>query len=167
MTTQPNPSVQVSTSFGDFSLELYPQQAPFTVANFLQYVEDEFYHGTVFHRIIVGFMIQGGGFLPGLKQKSTRAPIVNEAKNGLHNQPYTIAMARTSVVDSATAQFFINVADNAFLNHSNRDFGYCVFGGVTAGHAVIDRIAGVSTHSTGGMSDVPVNDILIHSMKRC
>src|SRR5690606_313311 len=129
-----------SSDLGEIRIELFEQEAPVTVANFLQYVDDGFYDGTIFHRVIPGFMIQGGGFTPEMEQKQTRAPIRNEADNGLSNDTYTIAMARTSVVDSATAQFFINVADNDFLNHGSRDFGYAVFGKVVGGEDVVKKV---------------------------
>jgi len=156
--------VRLTTSKGDITLELDAGKAPETVANFLDYVREGHYANTVFHRVIKGFMIQGGGFEPGLKQKPTRAPIRNEASNGLSNDRYTIAMARTSEPHSATAQFFINVADNEFLNHtapSGQGWGYCVFGKVAAGTDVIDDIVKVRTVKQGFHSDVPEEDIVI------
>ena len=156
--------VRLTTSMGDITLELDAEKAPETVANFLQYVRDGFYSNTIFHRVIKGFMIQGGGFEPGLKQKSTLSPIANEAANGLTNARYTIAMARTSEPHSATAQFFINVADNDFLNHtapSGQGWGYCVFGKVIEGSEVVDSIVKVRTIKQGFHADVPEEDIVI------
>lgn len=161
-----NPVVALETSLGEIRIELFEQEAPVTVANFLQYVDDGFYDGTIFHRVIPGFMIQGGGFTPEMEQKQTRAPIRNEADNGLSNDTYTIAMARTSVVDSATAQFFINVADNDFLNHGSRDFGYAVFGKVVGGEDVVKKVATVETGVMFGMRDVPRETVSILSAKR-
>jgi len=161
-----NPKVILDTSAGAITLELYADKAPITVENFLKYVDDKHYDGTIFHRVIADFMVQGGGFTADMKQKPTREPIKNEAKNGLQNEPYTVAMARTQVVDSATSQFFINVADNVFLNHGGRDFGYCVFGKVVAGEAVVDTIAECSTSTKAGMKDVPVETITIKSARR-
>lgn len=161
--------VKLSTSSGEIVIELDEEKAPATVENFLQYVDDGFYNGTVFHRVINGFMIQGGGFEPGMKQKPTRDPIANEAENGLKNDAYTIAMARTSDVNSATAQFFVNVANNDFLNFSAptpQGFGYCVFGKVVDGQDVIDKIKGVETGSAGFHSDVPVEDVVIERAER-
>jgi len=161
--------VRLSTSNGDIVLELDEKNAPETVKNFLGYVDSGFYNGTVFHRVIDGFMIQGGGFEPGMKQKPTREPIANEASNGLKNEAYTIAMARTSDVDSATAQFFINVAKNDFLNFSAptpQGFGYCVFGKVTDGRDVVDTIKSVETGSSGFHRDVPVEDVVIERAER-
>jgi peptidyl-prolyl cis-trans isomerase B (cyclophilin B) len=156
--------VKLHTSKGVITLELDAEKAPVTVENFLQYVRDGFYDGTIFHRVIDGFMIQGGGFEPGLSQKPTRAPIKNEAANGLKNDAYTIAMARTSVPDSATAQFFINVANNSFLNFTAptpQGYGYAVFGSVTEGKEVVDAIKKIRTGSRAGHQDVPVEDIII------
>ncbi|MDM0012072.1 peptidylprolyl isomerase [Variovorax sp. J22P168] len=158
------PRVKFVTSAGDFVVELAPAKAPKTVENFLQYVKDKQYDGTVFHRVIDGFMIQGGGFTPDLKQKATRAAIPLEAKSGLKNDKYTIAMARTSDPNSATAQFFINVKDNAMLDAPNPDgHGYAVFGKVVSGADVVDKIRAVRTGSKGGMQDVPVDPITIQS----
>ncbi len=159
-----NTRVRLSTSLGDITLELDTQKAPQTVENFLSYVDAGFYDGTVFHRVIDGFMVQGGGFEPGLKQKSSRAPIRNEASNGLTNDAYTVAMARTSDPHSASAQFFINVKDNDFLNHSApsaQGWGYCVFGRVVEGKEVVDKIKRVKTGSRGFHQDVPVEDVMI------
>ncbi len=156
--------VLLATSAGDITLELDAEKAPKTVANFLEYVKSGHYDGTIFHRVIDGFMIQGGGFEPGMKQKPTGKPVENEAANGLRNDRYTIAMARTSDPHSATAQFFINVADNAFLNHSAptaQGWGYCVFGRVVEGQDVVDRIRAVATGRSGMHSDVPNQDVLI------
>jgi len=156
--------VNLHTNLGVISIELNAEQAPETTKNFLDYVESGHYAGTVFHRVINGFMIQGGGFAPGMTQKPSKAPIKNEATNGLTNDCYTIAMARTSDPHSATAQFFINVADNGFLNHrapSGDGWGYCVFGRVVQGQDVVDRIKAVKTATRGFHNDVPVEDIII------
>ncbi|HTP40353.1 MAG TPA: peptidylprolyl isomerase [Steroidobacteraceae bacterium] len=159
--------VRFETSLGDFTLDLDAEKAPITVANFLEYVDEGFFDGLIFHRVIPGFMIQGGGFAPDMKQKKTRAPIRNEAKNGLRNERGTIAMARTSVVDSATAQFFINLVDNGFLDHAGpANFGYAVFGRVVEGLDTIDRIAKERTGRRDGHDDVPVNDVVIRSVTR-
>jgi peptidyl-prolyl cis-trans isomerase A (cyclophilin A) len=161
---QTSPRVKLSTSAGDIVVELYPDKAPRTVENFLQYVKDKHYDGTVFHRVIDGFMIQGGGFTPELRQKPTRAPIPLEAKNGLKNDKYTIAMARTSAPDSATAQFFINVKNNDALNAPSPDgHGYAVFGKVVSGADVVDKIRAVRTGGKGPMQDVPVEPVTILS----
>jgi peptidyl-prolyl cis-trans isomerase B (cyclophilin B) len=156
--------VILHTSHGDVTLELDAENAPATVTNFLQYVRDGHYDNTVFHRVIDDFMIQGGGFTPGMNQKPTRAPVANEAGNGLKNDRYTVAMARTSDPHSATAQFFINVADNAFLNYkgpSPLGWGYCVFGRVVGGKDIVDRIKGVATGNSGGHQNVPREDVVI------
>lgn len=156
--------VRLKTNFGDIVLTLDKEKAPLTSENFLTYVKDGFYDQTIFHRVIDGFMIQGGGFTVGMQQKSTRAPIENEAANGLSNNRYTVAMARTSDPHSATAQFFINVKDNDFLNFTSADrqgFGYCVFAQVSEGQDVVDRIKGVKTGNHLGHGDVPVEDIII------
>mgnify|MGYP001378645675 CR=1 FL=1 len=156
--------VKLHTNFGTIVLELDAAKAPETVKNFLAYVESGHYDNTVFHRVIDGFMIQGGGFEPGMNQKPTNAPIQNEAANGLKNDRYTVAMARTGDPHSATAQFFINVKDNAFLNHtapSGQGWGYCVFGKVVEGMDVVDKIKGVKTGSKGFHQDVPADDVLI------
>ncbi len=158
--------VVLSTSEGDITLELYQDKAPITVSNFLAYADARFYDDTIFHRVIPNFMIQGGGFVATLQQKPTNAPIKNEAANGLKNDRGTIAMARTPIVDSATAQFFINVKNNDFLNNGARDFGYAVFGKVTAGLDVVDKIAAVQTSQQRGMGDVPVKPVTIKSVKR-
>lgn len=159
-------SVKLVTNFGDIVIEMNEAKAPVTVENFLQYVRDGHYNGTIFHRVINGFMIQGGGFEPGMKQKDTRDPIKNEADNGLKNDIYTIAMARTPDPHSASAQFFINVGDNDFLNFTSPDprgYGYAVFGKVTAGQDVVDSIRQVKTGSKGFHQDVPVDDVVIQS----
>jgi peptidyl-prolyl cis-trans isomerase B (cyclophilin B) len=156
--------VRLHTNFGIIELELDPERAPETSKNFLAYVESGFYSNTVFHRVINGFMIQGGGFEPGMRQKPTRSPIKNEAGNGLKNERYTIAMARTSDPHSASSQFFINVSDNGFLNHTapNADgWGYCVFGKVVEGREIVDKVKSVKTGKRGSHSDVPVEDVLI------
>lgn len=156
--------VRLHTNFGIIDLELDPERAPETAKNFLAYVESGFYSNTVFHRVIDGFMIQGGGFEPGMRQKPTRSPIKNEAGNGLKNGRYTIAMARTSDPHSASSQFFINVSDNGFLDHtapSADGWGYCVFGKVVQGREIVDKIKGVKTGKRGFHSDVPVEDVLI------
>lgn len=160
-----NPRVKLETNMGDIVIELDAAKAPKTAANFLDYVKDGFYNGTVFHRVMDGFMIQGGGFEPGLKQKPTKAPIDNEANNGLKNDKYTIAMARTNDPHSATAQFFINVADNDFLNHTaptSNGWGYAVFGKVTSGMDVVDKIKGVKTGNSGFHQNVPAQDVTIN-----
>ena len=163
-----NPSVEFETSQGNFTVELYPEKAPKTVANFLQYVKDGFYENTIFHRVISRFMIQGGGFERDLTEKNTRAPIANESNNGLLNESGTIAMARTMDPDSATAQFFVNLADNQFLNYTSPDpeqIGYCVFGKVTSGFEVVQKIGLTPTTSMGRNSDVPIKSIAIKSVK--
>lgn len=164
--SEPLPQVRFVTSEGAFTLQLRPDVAPATVSNFLQYVDDGYYSDTVFHRVIPGFMIQGGGFTEDLNQKSTRDPIVNEASPTLPNLRGTISMARTNAPDSATSQFFINVADNDFLNAGVRGPGYAVFGKVTEGMGVVDRIAGVETTRMRGMADVPVAPVIIQSVSR-
>ncbi|WP_175776867.1 peptidylprolyl isomerase [Burkholderia anthina] len=156
--------VELHTNHGVIKLELDAEKAPKTVENFLNYVKKGHYDGTVFHRVINGFMIQGGGFEPGLKQKPTDAPIDNEANNGLKNNNYTVAMARTNDPHSATAQFFINVNDNDFLNHSSptpQGWGYAVFGKVVEGQDVVDKIKGVKTGNAGFHQDVPADDVVI------
>ena len=158
--------VKLHTNHGIITLELDAEKAPKTVENFLQYVRDGFFDGTVFHRVIDGFMIQGGGFEPGLKQKTTRDPIKNEADNGVSNKAYTVAMARTPDPHSASSQFFINVADNDFLDFSSptpQGWGYCVFARVVEGKEVVDQIRKVATGSRGMHDDVPVEDVIIKS----
>lgn len=161
------PVVELDTSMGKIKIELDAKKAPLTVKNFLAYVEDKHYDGVIFHRVIPNFMIQGGGFVPGMKEKKTRAPIKNESSNGLLNKRGTIAMARTSEPDSASAQFFINVKDNNFLDRENaRDkVGYAVFGRVIDGMDVVDKIRAVETGERGGHEDVPVKDVVIRSVR--
>ena len=162
------PSVEFETSQGNFTVELYPEKAPKTVANFLQYVKDGFYENTIFHRVISRFMIQGGGFERDLTEKNTRAPIANESNNGLLNELGTIAMARTMDPESATAQFFVNLADNQFLNYTSPDpeqIGYCVFGKVTSGFEVVQKIGLSPTTTMGRNADVPIKSITIKSVK--
>lgn len=162
-----NPRVLLKTTKGDIVLELEPGKAPATVENFLGYVRDGFYDGTVFHRVINGFMIQGGGLNADLEPKETKAPVENEADNGLLNEAYTVAMARTMDPHSATAQFFINVKDNDFLNHSSKSmqgWGYCVFGRIVEGEEVLEKIRAVPTTSRAGHQDVPVDTVIIESV---
>jgi len=157
-------SVVLHTNHGDITLELDAENAPASTANFLQYVRDGHYNNTLFHRVIPGFMIQGGGMEPGMKQKPTRKPVANEATNGVKNRNYTVAMARTSEPHSATAQFFINVADNDFLDYTSpsaNGWGYCVFGKVVGGKEVVDKIKAVPTATTGFHQNVPQTDVLI------
>ena len=161
-----NPHVVINTSFGEIELELEAEKAPITVNNFLDYVDAERYDGTIFHRVIANFMIQGGGFDRYMQQKATKAAIKNEADNGLKNTRGTVAMARTQAPDSATMQFFINHADNDFLDHSSRDFGYAVFAKVVRGMDVVDQIAQVKTSSYGMHQNVPIDPIVIKSIKR-
>jgi len=159
-----NPQVKFTTTMGDFVVELYPDKAPKTVANFLDYVKKGHYNGTTFHRVIPNFMVQGGGFGPGFKEKETSVPIQNEADNGLKNMNGTIAMARTGEPHSATAQFFINTKDNDFLNHTGknpRGWGYAVFGKVVQGMDVVKKIEGVPTGQVGPYGDVPKTDVVI------
>jgi len=156
--------VKLHTNLGDITIELNAEKAPETVKNFLDYVSSGFYDGTIFHRVINNFMVQGGGFEPGMKQKPTKAPIQNEAANGLKNDNYTVAMARTGDPHSATAQFFINAADNGFLNYTAPDaqgYGYCVFGKVVEGKEVVDAIRKVKTGNRSGFQDVPMEDVII------
>ena len=157
--------ITIKTNYGDFSIELNEEKAPITVKNFLNYVEKGFFTGTIFHRVIDGFMIQGGGFDKDMMQKETDTPIRNEANNGLKNAPYTIAMARTSDPDSASSQFFINVANNSFLDYPGQDgAGYCVFAKVVSGTEVIDLIGKAKTGSSGGHQDVPTEAIMIEEV---
>ncbi|HEV3256863.1 MAG TPA: peptidylprolyl isomerase [Gemmataceae bacterium] len=163
-----NPVVVIDTSMGKIKVELNADKAPKTVKNFLGYVDDKFYDGTIFHRVIPKFMIQGGGFKPGMKEKETKAAIKNESDNGLSNKRGTIAMARTGQPDSATAQFYINVVDNAGLDRANADdgVGYCVFGKVIDGMDVVDKIKDVETETKGNdFKDVPVKDVIIKSVR--
>jgi peptidyl-prolyl cis-trans isomerase A (cyclophilin A) len=161
-----NPRVLLTTSLGEIELELEAEKAPISVENFIGYVESGFYDGTVFHRVIPGFMIQGGGFGEGLNQKATKAPIKNEADNGLHNVRGTVAMARTQNVNSATSQFFINHRDNDFLDHGSRDFGYAVFAKVVRGMDVVDQIAQVPTGNRSMMQNVPLTPVKIITAKK-
>ncbi|HJV81352.1 peptidylprolyl isomerase [Noviherbaspirillum sp.] len=158
------PHVSLKTNMGEIVLELYPEKAPKSVDNFLQYVKSGHYNGTIFHRVINNFMIQGGGFDKDMKQKPTNPPIENEAKNGLKNEPYTVAMARTSAPHSASAQFFINVKNNSFLDYPSQDgWGYAVFGKVVKGTDVVDKIKTVQTSNQGMFQDVPVKPVIIES----
>jgi peptidyl-prolyl cis-trans isomerase A (cyclophilin A) len=160
-----NPKVAIDTSHGKIVAELLPDKAPVSVKNFLDYVADGTYNGTIFHRIIPTFMIQGGGFTPDMSKKPTKAPIKNEATNGLSNERGTLAMARTNVVDSATNQFFINVVDNVGLDYKNpNDYGYAVFGKVIEGMEVVDKIKAVPTTTKGFLRDVPVEPVIINSI---
>ena len=158
--------IRFETSHGPFTVELFPKEAPATVENFLRYVDERFFDGTVFHRIVPGFVLQGGGLTADLRSKQTRAPIKNEAKNGLKNARGSLSMARTSEIDSATSQFFVNLSDNDFLDHGPRDYGYAVFGRVTDGMDVIDKIARVSTGKRSGYQDAPLEDVVIVSARR-
>ena len=160
-----NPVVIMSTSKGDIKIELFKDKAPISVENFLSYAGDGYYDGTIFHRVIPNFMVQGGGFTPDFSQKPTKSPIKNEAKNGLKNERGTLAMARTQVVDSATSQFFINLADNSFLDNGVRDYGYAVFAKVIGGMDVVDAIAAVETGNNGMYGDVPQEEVIIKSVK--
>ena len=156
----------INTSKGNIIIETYPEKAPITVKNFESYVNKDFYNATIFHRVIDGFMIQGGGFTKDMSQKQTDAPIKNEADNGLKNKKYSIAMARTSIPDSATSQFFINVKDNDFLDYAGQGgAGYCVFGKVIEGQDVVDKIAKLKTRVKNGMGDVPIKTVKINSIK--
>lgn len=157
--------ITIETSHGDIVVELFEEKAPLSSANFRQYAADGFFDDTVFHRVIPNFMIQGGGMTEDLSPKKTRAPIRNEAANELKNVRGTLAMARTSQVDSATSQFFINLRDNGFLDHGGRDYGYAVFGRVTEGMDVVDVIAGVQTGRRGGHDDVPLEPVVIRKMR--
>lgn len=168
-TTQAPAAVVIATSMGDITAELWPDKSPLTVSNFFQYVDAGFYDGLIFHRVMPGFMIQGGGFTPDMNQKGTRPPVKNEACADVANKRGTLAMARTSMIDSATSQFFINLVDNGFLNHKARTpqgFGYCVFGKVTAGMEVVDAIAKVPTGTSGGHENVPTTPVVIKSVRR-
>ena len=158
--------IRFETSHGPFTVELFEKEAPVTVANFLRYVDDGFFDGCIFHRIVPGFVIQGGGLTKEFASKKTRDAIANEAKNGLKNTRGSLSMARTSDINSATSQFFVNLADNAFLDHGPRDFGYAVFGRVTDGMDVIDKIARVKTGTRKGYQDAPLEDVVIVSARR-
>jgi cyclophilin family peptidyl-prolyl cis-trans isomerase len=169
MAEDQNPTVRINTSMGSFTAELWPGETPVTVANFLDYVEKGHYAGTIFHRVIDGFMIQGGGMTADMRQKPTGAPIKNEASSNVPNKRGTLAMARTSDINSATSQFFVNLVDNGFLDHrddSPAGFGYCVFGRVTDGMDVVDKIASVNTTSQGPYEDVPAETITIESVEK-
>jgi peptidyl-prolyl cis-trans isomerase A (cyclophilin A) len=154
-----------STTLGDIKIELFKDEAPITTENFMSYIRDGFFDGTIFHRVIPGFMIQGGGMTPDMMDKATKNPIKNEAKNGLKNERGTLSMARTSAIDSATSQFFINVNDNKFLDNGVRDFGYAVFAKVVEGMDVVDKIAAIKTGNKGFHSDVPIEPVIIVSAK--
>ena len=159
--------VVLHTNFGDITIKMFEQEAPNTVKNFLEYANADFFNGTIFHRVIDGFMVQGGGFVPGMEQKDVNDPIQNEANNGLSNKIGTLAMARTPDPHSATAQFFINVNNNDFLNHSSetsQGWGYCVFAEVVEGMDVVNKIKGVATGSNGFHQDVPLEDVVIESV---
>jgi cyclophilin family peptidyl-prolyl cis-trans isomerase len=159
--------IEFKTSKGSFTVQLFDKQAPISVENFLKYVNEGFYDGTIFHRVIPGFMIQGGGMTEDMKSKSNHAPIKNEATNGLKNKRGTLAMARTNVVDSATSQFFVNLVDNDFLDHrGTSNYGYAVFGRIASGMEVVDAIAAVKTGQRHGHSDVPTETVTIESAKR-
>lgn len=159
-------TLTIATTHGDFRVELNTEKAPLSCENFLRYVDEGFYDGTVFHRVIPGFMIQGGGMGEDLERRPTHEPIRNEADNGLKNLRGTISMARTAQVDSATTQFFVNLSDNAFLDHGGRDFGYAVFASVVAGMDVVDAIAAVATGRRGMHDDVPLDAVFIKSVSR-
>ncbi len=158
--------VILTTTHGDITVDLFEEDAPISVENFLAYVDEGFFDGTIFHRVIPGFMIQGGGLSEGLQEKPNRSPIKNEADNGRINTRGTLAMARTQIVDSATAQFFVNLSDNTFLDHTPLNFGYAVFGQVTDGMDVVDKIAAVPTGHRGMHGDVPTETIFIESARR-
>ena len=158
--------IRFETTLGDFTIELMEKEAPLSVANFLSYIDDGFFDGTIFHRIIPGFVIQGGGFTEDMTQKRTQPPVKNEADNGIKNQRGTLSMARTNDVNSATSQFFVNLKDNDFLDHSRGSFGYAVFARVTEGMDVVDKIAAVETGRRRGMDDVPVEAVIMKSVRR-
>ena len=158
--------IRFETTLGDFTIELFDKDAPQSVANFLRYIDDEFFDGTIFHRIVPGFVIQGGGFTEDMTQKRTQPPVKNEADNGLKNKRGTLSMARTNDINSATSQFFVNLKDNDFLDHSGGNFGYAVFARVTAGMDVIDKIAAVGTGRRRGFDDVPVDAVIMKSVRR-
>jgi len=158
--------IRFETSLGDVTIEMLEKEAPVTTANFMKYVDDGYFDGTIFHRVIPGFVIQGGGFTDDMSQKRTQAPIKNEADNGLKNARGTLSMARTSDVNSATSQFFVNLKDNESLNHSRGNFGYAVFARVTEGMDVVDKIAAVETGRRRGHDDVPVEPVIVRSAKR-
>ncbi len=169
MTAEPaisEPTIIFSTTLGEITIELYPDKAPVTVKNFLAYVDAGFFDKTIFHRVIPGFVLQGGGFTEDMKQKTTRPPIKNEAENGLKNERGALSMARTQDINSATSQFFINLKDNTFLDNGTRDFGYAVFAKVTAGMDVVDKIAAVPTGNRDRFQDVPVKAVIVLSARR-
>jgi peptidyl-prolyl cis-trans isomerase A (cyclophilin A) len=165
-TQSASPKIVFDTSLGSFTIELFPKEAPLSTENFLKYADDGHFDGTIFHRVIPGFVIQGGGLTGDMQQKKTRAPIKNEAKNGLKNSRGTLSMARTNAVDSATSQFFVNLVDNKSLDHQAGNYGYAVFGKVIEGMDVIDKIAAADTGSRKGHDDVPEDDIVVKSAKR-
>ncbi len=165
MTKPAAPTVVFTTSLGSFTIELFANEAPLSTENFLKYAEDGHFDGTIFHRVIPGFVIQGGGLTGDMQQKKTRAPVRNEAKNGLKNKRGTLSMARTNEVDSATSQFFVNLVDNDFLDHKPGSFGYAVFGKITVGMDVIDKIAATETGRRKGHDDVPKDDIVVESAR--
>lgn len=158
--------IRFETTLGSFSIELFEDKAPISAANFLKYVDDEFFDGTIFHRIVPGFVIQGGGFTEDMTQKRTQPAIKNEADNGVKNTRGTLSMARTSDINSATSQFFVNLKDNDFLDHSRGNFGYAVFGRVTEGMEIIDKIAAVKTGRRRGFEDVPLDPVIMTSVRR-
>ena len=158
--------IRFETTLGDFTIELFEKEAPETVVNFLRYIDEGFFNGTIFHRIVPGFVIQGGGFTEDMTQKRTQAPIKNEADNGVKNTRGTLSMARTNDVNSATSQFFVNLKDNDFLDHKRGNFGYAVFARVTSGMDVIDKIAAVQTGRRRGFDDVPVEAVVMKSVHR-
>jgi len=158
--------IRFETSLGDFTIEMLEKEAPLSVANFLQYVDSEFFDGTIFHRVIPGFVIQGGGFTEDMTQKRTNPPVKNEADNGLKNLRGTLSMARTNDINSATSQFFVNLKDNDFLDHSRGNFGYAVFAKVTDGMDIVDKIAAVKTSRKRGHDDVPVDAVTVKSARR-
>jgi peptidyl-prolyl cis-trans isomerase A (cyclophilin A) len=158
--------IRFETTLGDFTIELYEKDAPLSVANFLRYIDEGFFDGTIFHRIVPGFVIQGGGFTEDMTQKRTQPPVKNEADNGLKNERGTLSMARTNDINSATSQFFVNLKDNDSLDHSRRNFGYAVFARVSEGMDVIDKIAAVETGRRRGFDDVPVDAVIMKSVRR-
>jgi peptidyl-prolyl cis-trans isomerase A (cyclophilin A) len=158
--------IRFETTLGDFTIELFEKEAPLSAANFLKYTEDKFFDGTIFHRVVPGFVIQGGGFTEDMTQKRTQPPVKNEADNGLKNERGTLSMARTNDINSATSQFFVNLKDNAFLDHSRGNFGYAVFARVTAGMDVVDKIAATATGRKKGFDDVPVDAVIMKSVQR-
>jgi cyclophilin family peptidyl-prolyl cis-trans isomerase len=158
--------IRFETTLGDFTVEFYEKQAPLSVANFLRYVDDGFFDSTIFHRIVPGFVIQGGGFTEDMTQKKTHPPVKNEADNGLKNARGSLSMARTNDINSATSQFFVNLKDNDFLDHSRGNFGYAVFARVTKGMDVVDKIAAVETGRKRGFDDVPVEPVIMKSVRR-